>query len=76
MRPQITRATTSASETTFSALTLRLHQPYWLLHQGNCEHFIVVDQIRHACSVSSFAYSLTRITSGSPTIRIRRQAIP
>ncbi|KAJ8584339.1 hypothetical protein M405DRAFT_875659 [Rhizopogon salebrosus TDB-379] len=47
-RPQITRATTSASETTFSALTLRLHQPYWLLHQGNCEHFIVVDQIRLA----------------------------
>ncbi|OAX41083.1 hypothetical protein K503DRAFT_686222, partial [Rhizopogon vinicolor AM-OR11-026] len=53
-RPQIKTAATSTSETTFNALTLRLHQPYWLLHQGNCEHFIVVDQIRHAYSVFNF----------------------
>ncbi|OJA13064.1 hypothetical protein AZE42_01906 [Rhizopogon vesiculosus] len=53
-RPQIKAAATSTSETTFNALTLRLHQPYWLLHQGNCEHFIVLDQIRHACFVSNF----------------------
>ncbi|KAG1867392.1 snRNA-activating protein of 50kDa MW C terminal-domain-containing protein [Suillus subluteus] len=47
-RPQIKTAPTSASETTFNALTLRTHQPYWILHQGNCEHFFVIDQIRHA----------------------------
>ncbi|KAG2150536.1 snRNA-activating protein of 50kDa MW C terminal-domain-containing protein [Suillus clintonianus] len=46
-RPKITKASTSASETAFSALTLRIHQPYWILHQGNCEHFFVIDQIRH-----------------------------
>ncbi|KAI0051895.1 hypothetical protein FA95DRAFT_1533835 [Auriscalpium vulgare] len=33
-------------ETKFSSLSLRINKPYWLLHQGNCEHFLVVDQIR------------------------------
>ncbi|KAG1744403.1 hypothetical protein EDB19DRAFT_1632775, partial [Suillus lakei] len=47
-RPQIRKASTSASETTFNALTLKTHQPYWILHQGNCEHFFVIDQIRQA----------------------------
>ncbi|KAH7929861.1 hypothetical protein BV22DRAFT_1056084 [Leucogyrophana mollusca] len=45
-RPQLSRGSTSLSGTTFESLTLRVNQPYWLLHQGNCEHFIVVDQIR------------------------------
>lgn len=30
----------------FSDLSLRINEPYWLLHQGSCEHFIVIDQIR------------------------------
>ncbi|KAG1802777.1 snRNA-activating protein of 50kDa MW C terminal-domain-containing protein [Suillus plorans] len=47
-RPKIKKASTSVSETTFNALTLRIHQPYWILHQGNCEHFFVIDQIRLA----------------------------
>ncbi|KAG2119589.1 snRNA-activating protein of 50kDa MW C terminal-domain-containing protein [Suillus discolor] len=47
-RLQIKKASTSVSETTFNALTLRIHQPYWILHQGNCEHFFVIDQIRLA----------------------------
>lgn len=34
-------------DTSFSSLSLRLNHPYWLVHQGNCEHFLVVDQIRH-----------------------------
>ncbi|KAH9061338.1 snRNA-activating protein of 50kDa MW C terminal-domain-containing protein [Lactarius vividus] len=33
-------------DTSISSLTLRLNHPYWLIHQGNCEHFLVVDQIR------------------------------
>jgi len=33
-------------DTSFSSLSLRLNHPYWLVHQGNCEHFLVVDQIR------------------------------
>jgi len=27
-------------------LELRLYQPYWLLHQGECDHLIVLTQIR------------------------------
>jgi len=33
-------------DTLFSSLSLRLNHPYWLLHHGNCEHFLVIDQIR------------------------------
>ncbi|KAI8993015.1 snRNA-activating protein of 50kDa MW C terminal-domain-containing protein [Trametes punicea] len=29
-----------------SSLTVRLHEPYWILHAGNCEHFFVVTAIR------------------------------
>ncbi|KAG2146029.1 snRNA-activating protein of 50kDa MW C terminal-domain-containing protein [Suillus bovinus] len=47
-RPQVKKALTSANETTFNVLTLRMHQPYWILHQSNCEHFFTIDQIRHA----------------------------
>ncbi len=28
-------------------LEIRLHQPYYRLHQGDCEHFVVFDQIRY-----------------------------
>ncbi|KAL4074171.1 snRNA-activating protein of 50kDa MW C terminal-domain-containing protein [Scleroderma citrinum] len=45
-RPSINKSVTPLSQTTFNTLTLRLNQPYWMLHWGNCEHFVVVDQIR------------------------------
>ena len=45
-RDPIKKASSSIYDTQLSSLTLRLNQPYYLLHQGNCEHFIVVDQIR------------------------------
>lgn len=45
-RPVITKSSAALGRTTFNSLTLRINQPYWMLHQGNCEHFIVVDQIR------------------------------
>ncbi|THH21344.1 hypothetical protein EW146_g204 [Bondarzewia mesenterica] len=32
--------------TPLSSLSLRLHEPYWLIHEGDCEHFIVFEQIR------------------------------
>ncbi|KAF8160817.1 snRNA-activating protein of 50kDa MW C terminal-domain-containing protein [Crassisporium funariophilum] len=47
-RPNVTKATTSLQNTTFSSLSLRINEPYWLIHRGNCEHFLVVDQIRLA----------------------------
>ncbi|KAI0630366.1 snRNA-activating protein of 50kDa MW C terminal-domain-containing protein [Trametes polyzona] len=34
------------NETRISSLTLRLHEPYWMLHAGNCEHFFAVTCIR------------------------------
>lgn len=36
----------SMHDVRFADLTLRINQPYWLLHQGSCEHFLVIDQIR------------------------------
>lgn len=36
----------SMHDTTLASLTVHLHKPYWLLHAGSCEHFIVIDQIR------------------------------
>ena len=41
------------NDTLFSALSLRLNHPYWLLHHGNCEHFLVIDQIRQVFSFSN-----------------------
>ncbi|KAF9510640.1 hypothetical protein BS47DRAFT_1487381 [Hydnum rufescens UP504] len=35
-------------DTKLSDLELRLHQPYWLVHQGECDHLIVFEQIRLA----------------------------
>ena len=48
-------------ETPFSSLSLRLNHPYWLVHHGNCEHFLVVDQIRYVFSPARSAVSLTDI---------------
>jgi snRNA-activating protein complex (SNAPc), subunit 3 len=39
------------NETPFSSLSLRINYPYWLVHHGNCEHFLVVDQIRYVFSL-------------------------
>lgn len=40
------KAPTSMHATSLSSLSVRIGEPYWLLHQGNCEHFVVVDQVR------------------------------
>jgi hypothetical protein len=46
-RPTLRRAPSSMEDTKLSSLTIKLHEPYWLLHEGDCEHFIVFDQIRY-----------------------------
>lgn len=28
------------------SLSLRIGEPYWILHRGNCEHWFVIDEIR------------------------------
>lgn len=30
----------------FMQLTVRIGEPYWLMHQGNCEHLFTIDEIR------------------------------
>jgi len=56
----VKKAAVSMREIDFRSLVLRINQPYWLLHAGNCEHFIVFDQIRlkHESDPSS-GYPLT-----------------
>jgi hypothetical protein len=60
-------------DTPLSSLSLRIGEPYWLLHQGNCEHFIVVDQIRYV-STPENSYPidllLQNAASVGPNIRL------
>ncbi|KAJ7045690.1 snRNA-activating protein of 50kDa MW C terminal-domain-containing protein [Mycena alexandri] len=42
----LSKAPTTMHDTPLSSLSLRIGEPYWLLHHGNCEHFIVIEQIR------------------------------
>lgn len=51
----------SMHDTTLASLTVHLHKPYWLLHAGSCEHFIVIDQIRlwHPTDPPLIDYPLT-----------------
>lgn len=42
----LVKSPTSLDTTRLSSLSLKLNKPYWFLHQGNCEHFLVFDQIR------------------------------
>ncbi|KAJ7217885.1 snRNA-activating protein of 50kDa MW C terminal-domain-containing protein [Mycena pura] len=44
--PGIAKAPTTMYDTPLALLSLRIGEPYWLLHHGNCEHFIVISQIR------------------------------
>ncbi|THH31789.1 hypothetical protein EUX98_g2404 [Antrodiella citrinella] len=44
-RPKTSKAT-SMHDTFLASMTLRLHTPYWLLHVGDCIHYVVFDQIR------------------------------
>ncbi|KAH9935308.1 snRNA-activating protein of 50kDa MW C terminal-domain-containing protein [Fomitopsis serialis] len=48
-------------DATFASLSLRLHQPYWLLHAGNCEHHFVIEHVRlhHPADPPTSAYPLT-----------------
>ncbi|KAL6310357.1 snRNA-activating protein of 50kDa MW C terminal-domain-containing protein [Sparassis latifolia] len=58
--PRLKRGPTM-HDTSFRSLSLRLHEPYWLLHAGNCEHLVVVDEIRlhHPSDPPHAAFPLT-----------------
>ncbi|ESK96582.1 snrna-activating protein complex subunit 3-like [Moniliophthora roreri MCA 2997] len=57
---ELSKATTAIHDTPLKSLSLRINHPYWMLHEGNCEHFIVIDAIRlkHS-SDPSIGYPLT-----------------
>jgi hypothetical protein len=69
-------------DTTFSSLSLRLNHPYWLVHSGDCEHFLVVDQIRYVFSLPNCHLSLTSnsaystLTTPHPGTRLPRKSRP
>ncbi|KDR75220.1 hypothetical protein GALMADRAFT_69439, partial [Galerina marginata CBS 339.88] len=61
----IVSAPTSQQNTQLRSIYLRINEPYWFFHHGNCEHFLVVDQIRSFLHISDRrkSYPLTlRIT--------------
>ncbi len=39
-------------DTKFLSLTVRLHEPYWILHAGNCEHFFTITALRFVFVIS------------------------
>jgi snRNA-activating protein complex subunit 3 len=67
-QPEIMRAATSMKDTKLSSLAVRVGEPYWLVHRGNCEHFCVVDQIRYG--------QLFRFVKGMHAYWFRRRAHP
>ncbi|KAH9931093.1 snRNA-activating protein of 50kDa MW C terminal-domain-containing protein [Epithele typhae] len=36
----------SMHDVKFASLTMRLHEPYWIVHAGKCEHWFIVSSIR------------------------------
>ncbi|KAF7321799.1 Expansin-like EG45 domain-containing protein [Mycena kentingensis (nom. inval.)] len=44
--PAVKKAPTAMHDTALASLTLRIGQPYWLMHHGNCEHILVCEQMR------------------------------
>lgn len=56
-----------------NTLKIHLHQPYWMMHRGDCEHFVVVEQIR--CVFPLFVIS-TPCQLRCPGIRLRHPSDP
>lgn len=71
-------AAVSLSERNLASLSLRLNFPYPIIHAGNCEHFMVVEQIRllHPSDpVSGYPVTL-QITPPLPTLCYACHKIP
>ncbi|KAI0374031.1 hypothetical protein BV20DRAFT_936281 [Pilatotrama ljubarskyi] len=54
----------SMDEVKLSSLSVRLHEPYWILHSGSCEHFFTITTIRlrHPADPASGYPLTTQIT--------------
>ncbi|KAF9263336.1 hypothetical protein L218DRAFT_927869 [Marasmius fiardii PR-910] len=58
--PKLEKAEISMHDAPLQSLSLTIGEPYWLLHEGNCEHFVVIDGIRLKHSTDPpFGYPLT-----------------
>jgi len=70
------QATSSLAETLLSSISLRINEPYWLLHRGNCEHFVVIEQIRCIpCRWEKARAVLSSVFSGQYILQIHEQVI-
>ncbi|KAL0068806.1 hypothetical protein AAF712_004135 [Marasmius tenuissimus] len=57
---ELKRAPNTMDDTLLQTLSLTVSEPYWLLHEGNCEHYVVIDSIRlRHSSDPSVGYPLT-----------------
>ncbi|EGG07481.1 uncharacterized protein MELLADRAFT_71692 [Melampsora larici-populina 98AG31] len=66
-RPQLILSSTGMESVRFEELELQIGEPYWMLHQGNCEHIFTVDDIR---AVHPTDPNLPKVPNGNilPTI--------
>lgn len=55
-------------EVTFKSLELRLQQPYWLCHAGDCEHFFVIEHLRFVILCAHLRIALTVALQGTPSV--------
>lgn len=69
-RPAISKGSLM-HDTPLSSLSPRLRKPYWLLHAGNCEHFLLFEHIRYAQEMPVLCFNLTPHTTESTTHPIR-----
>lgn len=56
-------------DTKFLSLTVRLHEPYWILHAGNCEHFFTITALRFVFVISFRLIDAKRRWQTSSSIR-------
>lgn len=56
-QPQLVLASAGMESVRLEDLTLRVGEPYWMLHQGNCEHVFTVDEIRFVFTFTSILAS-------------------
>jgi len=57
-------------ETPFSSLPLRINYPYFGIHQGNCQHYFVIEQIRYV------VYYIVKLVNYTFSYRLRHPCDP
>lgn len=55
---KLEKAPSSMHDIRLHDLSLVINQPFWMLHEGNCEHFVVIDGIRYVIVLQVRHYQL------------------